>query len=479
MQKSILFCALALFLVSIISGCGDKKKSDSSNQPLNDQDAAITDADTLLNDPDNFISSDADLDDNNIVPVVDSEPDLDIDSAEDDASVNMDDDVIQNDADAVVNLPDNDKPSECSVAEYKISGTVTNKVGGKIIKGIEVSYYETGSSASDKKIFSKEDGSFSVKLLTSSCKKPDGKISLKFRDIDSSANNGAFVAVVLDETLTKTNNSSENAPDGVYEKKDVSVTMMPTDGVGAPDKGCLALHCAGTAAKCALDKECKAALDCTSNCPTENPEENQRCNIVCLGSNANPKFDEVSKCIVENKCFSEPQSECPVPSNAVKLSEITLPDLDGAWWVVRGLSRAYDCWSCQKMSFSSIDENTSKYDYDYIVTPPNGSYISCDVKMAEPYKAGHMTVSYNAHGMPGGDDWYFLSRPSDDQMLIYYCGSTPIAKYRGAVVISRTPDINLPDDVAAKINQALIDADIATPVKLDDMCAPDNSFCIE
>lgn len=253
---------------------------------------------------------------------------------------------------------------------------------------------------------------------------------------------------------------------------------------GTPDVGCILAHCGGPALACIGETACNAALNCTKACPTADADAQQRCNIQCLEGNPSTKFDDLTKCLVGNKCITpRPRVECALPRGAGAVAKVSLSDLDGAWYVVRGLSRAYDCWPCQKMTFAETTPTTSHYDYAYDVVAGRTSHIDCHLAAVEDAATppsvvpGRFAVHYDAHGIPGDDDWYVLSRPSNDYALIYYCGETPMANYRGAVAISRKPSTALPDDVAAAFAKALAGAGLATPVTLGDFCTPDNGAC--
>lgn len=256
-------------------------------------------------------------------------------------------------------------------------------------------------------------------------------------------------------------------------------------GNSDPSVLCIAFQCGGPLARCKMNRACNDALGCVRSCKSEDPVERQRCQIICAESTASPQYDRLVGCMLDKGCLPKKQPyACATPRNRQALAPVTLKDLDGSWRVIRGLSPAYDCWSCQKMSFARRAPNLSDYRYEYVVRHPRPASIACQVEGiregdAQEPTPGRFLVTYTAHNVPGKDDWYVLGY-TGDYALIYYCGDSAMDSYRGAVVMARAAagvTDELPDEVKSQFEMALKAADIDLPIGLGDFCTPDNSRC--
>ena len=62
-------------------------------------------------------------------------------------------------------------------------------------------------------------------------------------------------------------------------------------------------------------------------------------------------------CITDNKCMSFP----PIPNtckgkNVHPLKSLSVKDIQGEWWALRGYHPVYDCFPCQHLSFEPMHE---------------------------------------------------------------------------------------------------------------------------
>ncbi len=247
---------------------------------------------------------------------------------------------------------------------------------------------------------------------------------------------------------------------------------------------CMLTECIGPMWDCLTDANCRAKLKCADNCKSDDPELRQACFIECVAANPDKKFIALSACSANSKCITPPDYKCPLPKNRNSIAPVTLKQMEGAWYVIRGLSRAYDCWSCQRMVFKRVSDTVSKYDYDYIPKGGKVDKVECTTT-AMPFTPketvicpGRFRVNYNAYTIQGMDDWFVLSYPNPKYMLIYYCGATPTDIYRGAIVMSRSPETKIPADIEKIFDKALADAGLPSVLKLKDFGIPDNSPCI-
>jgi hypothetical protein len=254
---------------------------------------------------------------------------------------------------------------------------------------------------------------------------------------------------------------------------------------GVKAAGCLLYHCWKPMAACVLDGECRSQLMSLGNCSFKTNDAMMLCYITALSDPCDKMLDMMS-CWGESGCMSVPVPDCPLPANRDRIAPVTLADLEGDWYVVRGLSTVYDCWGCQKYSFRQISETVSTYDYTYYPKDVNSPVTIKCTTTAIPFAPGEteifpgrFRVDYSAYGMPGTDNWFCLAHPDSNYVLIYYCGASALDSYRGGIVLSRTAETVIPLDILMEFENALANAGIPEPVVLGDFCTPDNSACVE
>lgn len=127
------------------------------------------------------------------------------------------------------------------------------------------------------------------------------------------------------------------------------------------DQTCLVDKCSLQAKSClAEDPSCRKGLTCTAKCMGDNS-----CITGCMARYGNKNLDNLLKCTIEdNSCIKvaildggqdmrgqEPRSIAPVVDN------FNMRSLEGAWYKVVGFNPNYDCYACQRNTFSTV-ENT-------------------------------------------------------------------------------------------------------------------------
>ncbi len=245
---------------------------------------------------------------------------------------------------------------------------------------------------------------------------------------------------------------------------------------------CLMTNCWKPMVSCVINGQCRSELMGLSDCVYKGGDEMMLCFITAFSDPCDKMLDMLN-CWGEANCMTPPTPDCPVPTNRAQIAPVTLADLEGDWYVVRGLSTVYDCWNCQKYTFHQTSSTTSTYDYTYF---PGGNQatIKCTttaIPFADGETAicpGRFRVDYMAYGMPGADNWFVISRPNSNYVFIYYCGASMMDSYTGAIILSRTMDTNIPQNILDQFAAALANAGISEPVTLGDLCTPDNSSCV-
>lgn len=125
------------------------------------------------------------------------------------------------------------------------------------------------------------------------------------------------------------------------------------------DQTCLVDKCSLQAKACLKDDpDCRKGLTCTAKCLGDNA-----CITGCMARYGDSNLDNLLKCTIEDhECIkvaildggadeygSEPRPPAPtVPNFRVK-------SMEGAWYKVVGFNPNYDCYACQKNTFSKTD----------------------------------------------------------------------------------------------------------------------------
>jgi hypothetical protein len=123
------------------------------------------------------------------------------------------------------------------------------------------------------------------------------------------------------------------------------------------DTNCLTNKCSLQAKACLQDDpDCRKGLTCTAKCLGDNA-----CITGCFARYGNPNLDNLLKCTIEdNECIKvaileggadaygeEPRSPAPTVQN------LDLRRMEGRWYKVAGYNPNYDCYACQRNTFSA------------------------------------------------------------------------------------------------------------------------------
>ncbi len=111
------------------------------------------------------------------------------------------------------------------------------------------------------------------------------------------------------------------------------------------------------------DPDCRKGLTCTAKCLGDNS-----CITGCFAKYGNPNLDNLLKCTIEDhecikvaileggadKFGEEPQSPAPT------VQSFDLKSMEGTWYKVAGYNPNYDCYACQRNTFSSPQHTGEK-----------------------------------------------------------------------------------------------------------------------
>jgi len=128
------------------------------------------------------------------------------------------------------------------------------------------------------------------------------------------------------------------------------------------DQTCLVDKCSLQAKAClADDPSCRKGLTCTAKCMGDNT-----CITGCMAQYGDKNLDNFLKCTIEdNNCIKiaildggadkfgdEPRSPAPTVNN------FNLNSMQGQWYKVVGFNPNYDCYACQRNTFTNPNANS-------------------------------------------------------------------------------------------------------------------------
>lgn len=131
------------------------------------------------------------------------------------------------------------------------------------------------------------------------------------------------------------------------------------------DQTCLVDKCSLQAKAClADDPDCRKGLTCTAKCLGDNS-----CITGCMARYGDSNLDDLLKCTIEdNECIkvaildggADKYGEEPRPP-APTVRNFAMNSMEGQWYKVVGYNPNYDCYACQKNTFSVPDEGGNMF----------------------------------------------------------------------------------------------------------------------
>ncbi len=211
---------------------------------------------------------------------------------------------------------------------------------------------------------------------------------------------------------------------------------------------CVIEHCTPESASCGLDSVCRSAIKCAQKCmngwdndTTHEKFHVQNCTNKCAFTYKDKVYENFMSCLSNHKCISFP----PIPNTCrgsivAPLKNLTMKDIQGAWWVVKGFHPVYDCYPCQHLLFEPINATSWSYSPEYQVYLVNGSLSLASQHMIMPNSAPGKNISFVYHdvGLEHYETWWLIDKADDGSYaLLYYCGNTLQWYYEGALVFAR------------------------------------------
>ena len=125
------------------------------------------------------------------------------------------------------------------------------------------------------------------------------------------------------------------------------VQWMATDPDFFSIPACISYNCLWKMATCVQNPDCKATLDCITECQLTQPRNKQAmCAYICEVTDGylNQEFESLMLCMIDNNCMSHyPQDGTCVAQETDGVTTITdMDQIQGDWWAIKGLNCGYD-----------------------------------------------------------------------------------------------------------------------------------------
>jgi hypothetical protein len=265
------------------------------------------------------------------------------------------------------------------------------------------------------------------------------------------------------------------------------------------DTQCFANRCRVALDACSSDFDCLKGLTCSAKCMGD-----ATCNMGCFAKYDNPNLDRMLQCSIEDGGCIKIATEAPGGDTALNaprppgqstLVRATPSTMAGKWYKVLGFNPNYDCFDCQKNTFSqgkqakgllgeaeelNISSSTAAVEVEYtmprerIGSAPETFHARLVEKLEFDTDPGAVRTAHtegHMFGLTFWENWYLLGRNKPDEpefRFVYYTGNTLLNRYNGAFIYSRTPE--LPQKAMPSIYKMARDAGLQPTMA----CAVDN-----
>jgi len=227
---------------------------------------------------------------------------------------------------------------------------------------------------------------------------------------------------------------------------------------------CFATSCKAATKACADNGDCVKGLACTAKCMGD-----AQCTVGCFARYGNHVLDEMLSCSIEDAgCIKiaivEPGADssldAPLPPKA--LVPTTPSSMSGRWYKVMGWNPNYDCFECQRNSFSKPSASVVSADIGSKSMDVEVEYQMPRQRSGMPADSFRSTLheSLQFDSTPGSrrtahtegkmfgltfwENWYVIGQNSKQEApfrFVYYTGKTLQNRYEGAFVYARKPEL--------------------------------------
>jgi len=209
--------------------------------------------------------------------------------------------------------------------------------------------------------------------------------------------------------------------------------------------------CASETGRCMLEKNCRDGLLCSINCGIKyknDPIKLGPCEFGCqLIYTQNDKiFLNLLHCMITTGCLQKmPDNGKCLLNNTEGLQNITtMSQIEGDWWVVRGVNNQIDTIPCQMNRIHQVAGDNWVANCtlnDTLTNPPREVRTTPKVEMDPP---GTMTAIYDV-GTHQVEYWTIISFPHPDWIFMLWCGLNDVIDYAGGIVQTRAPNKSYDD----------------------------------
>jgi len=227
---------------------------------------------------------------------------------------------------------------------------------------------------------------------------------------------------------------------------------------------CFAESCKQQTEACAESRDCMKGLTCSAKCMGDS-----QCTLGCFARYGNKVLDDVLQCTIEDAgcikiAIMEPGGDSPLeaPLPPKPLIAATPASMQGRWYKVMGWNSNYDCFECQRNSFSkpsaqvvSSDIGSQSVDVEVeyslprmrVGQAPTTAKQVLHEKLEFDTTPGSRRTAHTEGRMFGltfWENWYLIgeNQRSEPQFkFVYYTGKTLQNRYDGAFVYARKPEL--------------------------------------
>lgn len=225
--------------------------------------------------------------------------------------------------------------------------------------------------------------------------------------------------------------------------------------------------CGDAAQKCLETGDCLKGMTCTAKCLGDNA-----CITGCFAKFGNAPMNELLECSIErHSCIKiailppgpDLLADAPAPPST-PVADFAPKTLEGSWYKVMGWNNRYDCFDCQRNSFTadSGDANAMKVDVEFSMPRPprtaGGAPSQYPLRLSEKLvfdqRAPPSTLLDRPQrqastrgkmfGLTFWENWSVLGESAADEpefKFVHYSGRTSQNTYEGAFVYAREPEL--------------------------------------
>ena len=261
-----------------------------------------------------------------------------------------------------------------------------------------------------------------------------------------------------------------------------AVAAVPFASGGGFNLLCLYDNCYSEMVAC-KEKNCQDFLTCGATCIAHWDEDTTKgkydvlnCTSKCQFTYTDDNSDKFMTCAASNDCLELP----PIPStcraaSAKPAKQLSVKDLQGDWWVVRGYHPVFDCYACTHQHFESMSDTTWQFASSSVVTLVDGTHKAFSLKIEMPVEppGKGFTFTYDFAGAANNATWWVVDKADDGSyVLVYYCGAVADWNYEGAMVMARST--SLPSSAYTKIAESF---QSTVGLDLKDFCSNQVTNC--